>query len=111
MLGTSCSSKEVASYKALFQELCDIFAWSYTEIPGLDPSIVEHHIDTWPDVALMRQKQCPIHPSKATAVKSEIEKLHTVVFIYPIVYTTWVSNPVPVNNKNVPSMFAHTSGI
>ena len=64
----------------------------------LDPSIMEHHIDT-PDVAPMHQKQRPIHPSKAVAVKAKIEKLCTVSFIYPIVYTTWVSNPVPMNKK------------
>ena len=28
MLGASCSLEEVAAYKALFQESCDIFAWS-----------------------------------------------------------------------------------
>ena len=57
MLGASYSLEEVAAYKALFQEFRNIFAWSYTEIPGLDPSIVEYHIDTWPDVAPMRQNQ------------------------------------------------------
>ena len=57
MLGASCSPKEVDAYKALFQEFRDIFSWSYTEMPSLDPSIMEHHIDTWPDVALVRQKQ------------------------------------------------------
>ena len=56
MMGASCSSKEVASYKALFQEFCDIFSWSYTEMLGLDPSIVEQHIDTWPNVAPVIQK-------------------------------------------------------
>ena len=54
MLGASCSSEEVNAYKALFQEFCDIFAWSYTKIPGLDPSIMEHHIDTWPNVPPVR---------------------------------------------------------
>ena len=63
MLGTSCSLEEVDSYTTLFQEFHDIFSWSYTEMLGLDPSIVEHHIDTWPDVAPICQKQWPIHPS------------------------------------------------
>ena len=99
MLGASYSLEEVVAYKALFQEFHDIFSWSYTEMPGLDPSIVEHHIDTWPDVAPVRQKQWPIHPSKAATVKDEIEKLCTAYFIYPIAYNTWVSNPVPVNKK------------
>ena len=95
MLRASCSSEEVTSYKELFQELCDIFSWSYK----LDPSIVEHHIDTWPNVVTMHQKQQPIHPSKVVMVKDEIEKLHIASFVYPIAYTTWVSNHVPVNKK------------
>ena len=98
MVGASCSLEEVDAYKALFEEFYDIFAWSYTEMPDLDPSIVEHHIDTWPDVAPVCQKKWPIHPSKVAAVKAEIEKLRTAGFIYPIAYT-WVSNHVPVNKK------------
>ena len=56
-LGTSCSPEEVASYKSLFQEFHEIFAWSYIEMPRIDPSIIEHHIDTWPDVV-------PVHQNK-----------------------------------------------
>ena len=106
MLKASCSPEEVDAYKALFQEFCDIFAWSYTEIPSLNPSIVEHHIDTWPDVAPICQKQRHIHPSKVAMVKAEIENLHIVSFIYPIAYTTWVSNHVPINKNRVPFVFA-----
>ena len=51
MLGASCSLEEVAAYKYLFQEFHDIFAWSYTKMPSLDLSIMEHHINTWPDLA------------------------------------------------------------
>jgi hypothetical protein len=68
-------------------------------MPGLDPSIVEHHIDTWPDITPVRQKQRLLHPSKAAAIKAEIDKLRTAGFIYPITYTSWVSNPVPVDKK------------
>ena len=80
MLGESCSLEEVDAYIALFQEFRDIFAWSYTKMPRLDPSIVEHHIDTWPNVAPVYQKKRPIHPSKVAAVKAEIEKLRTTGF-------------------------------
>ena len=87
-LGASCSEQELEEYKKLFREFCDVFAWSYTEMPSLDPAIIEHHIDTWPDVRPIRQKEHPIHPSKLPAVKAKIEKLRTVGFIYPIAYTT-----------------------
>ena len=92
MLGASYSLKEVTAYKALFQEFRDIFAWSYTEMPCLYASIMENNTDTWPDLAPIHQKQQPIHPSKVAAVNAEIEKLRTAGFIYPIAYTTWVSN-------------------
>jgi hypothetical protein len=98
-IGAVCSPKEITAYKALFQEYRDIFSWSYTEMPGLDPSIVEHRIDTWPDITPVLQKQRPLHPSKVTAIKVEIDKLRDAGFIYPITYTSWVSNPVPVNKK------------
>jgi hypothetical protein len=90
----------MTAYKALFQEYMDIFAWSYTKIPGLDPSIIEHFIDTWPDITSVRQKQRLPHPSKVAAIKAEIDKLRIVGFIYPIAYTSWVSNPVPINKKH-----------
>jgi hypothetical protein len=98
-IGAACSPEEITAYKALFQEYRDIFAWSYTEMPDLDPSIVEHRIDTWPDITPVRQKQRLLHPSKAAAIKAEIDKLRTAGFIYPIAYTSWVSNPVPINKK------------
>ena len=87
-LGAYFSPEEVTSYKALFQEFLDIFTWSYTEMPGLDPFIVEHRINTWPDVAPVRQNQRPFHPSKVASIKAEIKKLRKAGFIYPIVYTT-----------------------
>jgi hypothetical protein len=99
IIGASCTPQEIAAYKSLFQEYRDIFTWSYTKMPGLDPSIFEHCIDTWPDITPVRQKQRPLHPSKATAIKAEIDKLCTAGFIYPIAYTSWVSNPVPVDKK------------
>jgi hypothetical protein len=45
-IGAACTPQEIAAYKTLFQEYRDIFAWSYTEMPGLNPTIVEHRIDT-----------------------------------------------------------------
>jgi hypothetical protein len=57
IIGAACTPEEITAYKALFQEFQDIFSWSYMEMPGIDPSIVEHRIDTWPDITPVRQKQ------------------------------------------------------
>jgi hypothetical protein len=98
-IGAACTLDKITAYKALFQEYQDIFSCSYTEMPGPDPSIVEHHIDTWPDITPIRQKQRLLHPSKATAINAKIDKLRAAGFIYPIAYTSWVSNPVLANKK------------
>jgi hypothetical protein len=98
-IGVACTPQEITAYKALFQEYRDIFTWSYTEMPGLDPSIVEYRIDTWSNITPVLQKQRLLHPSIATAIKAEIDKLRAADFIYPIAYTSWVSNPIPINKK------------
>ena len=40
-IGGNCSPEEIAIYTALFKEFCDVFLWSYEEMSGIDPSIVE----------------------------------------------------------------------
>jgi hypothetical protein len=99
-VGANFSLEEIQIYPNLFKELCDIFAWSYEEMPDIDPKIVEHEITTYPDAKLVRQKLHPVNPKKATTIKVEVEKLLKAGFIYPIHLTKWVSNPVPVNKKH-----------
>jgi hypothetical protein len=53
-IGVSCSANEVVTYKSLFQEFCDIFAWSYEEMPDIDPDIVVHEIKTYPGAKTVR---------------------------------------------------------
>jgi hypothetical protein len=43
------SPKEIQIYTDLFKEFCDVFAWSYEKMPGIDPKIVEHEITMYPD--------------------------------------------------------------
>ena len=98
-IGASCMDNELQTYKALFQDFHDVFAWSYEEIPGIDPSIVVHEIKTYPDAKPFWKHLPQIHPQKVAAIKAEVEKLLRAGFIYPIPLTDWVSNIVPVNKK------------
>ena len=71
-VGVSCSPSELDSYRSLFCEFHDVFAWSYEEIPGIDTSIVEHTINMYPDVKPVCQRLRPLHPKKAAAIKIEV---------------------------------------
>ena len=61
-IGASCTEDEIQTYKALFQEFRDVFAWSYEEMPGIDPTIVVHGNKTYPDDKPVRQRLRQIHP-------------------------------------------------
>jgi hypothetical protein len=98
-IGADCSPEEIQIYTDLFKEFCDVFAWSYEEMPGIDPSIVEHEIKTYLDARPVRQCLRAVNPRKAPAIKAEVEKLLNVGFIYPVPLTEWVSNPIPMNKK------------
>ena len=98
-IGVSYSLDEIKTYTHLFQEFHDVFAWSYEEMPGIDPSIVVHEIPTYLQAKPIRQWLHPVHPRKATTIKGEVEKLLKARFIYPIPLTDWVSNIVLVTRK------------
>jgi hypothetical protein len=53
-LGANYTLEEVVSYTTLFKELCDVFAWSYEKMPGIDPSIILHEIKTYPGAKPVR---------------------------------------------------------
>lgn len=40
-IGPSGTPKEICLFKDLFKEFCDVSVWSYEEMLGIDPSIVE----------------------------------------------------------------------
>jgi hypothetical protein len=98
-IGASCSPEEIVTYIALFKEFCDIFAWSYEEMLGIDPAIFFHEIKTYPRARPVRQCLHPFHPCKVAVIKLEVEKLLKAGFIFPVALTEWVSNPVPIYKK------------
>jgi hypothetical protein len=48
-IGANCSPEEIMIYIELFKEFRDIFAWSYEEMIGIGPGIVNHDIITYPN--------------------------------------------------------------
>ena len=98
-IGANYSLEEIVIYTALFTKFHDVFSWSYEKMLGIDPSIVEREIRTYPDAKPVRQKLKPINLRIATSVKAEVEKLLKAGFVYPIALREWVSSPVPINKK------------
>ena len=84
----------------LLKEYKDCFAWDYTEMPGLDQSIVEHRL---PIKSRFRPHQQPArrcNPNILLNIKAEITKLIAAKFIRQCRYAEWISNVVPNYKKN-----------
>ena len=60
-IGANYSPEEIAIYTALFKEFHDVFSWPYEEMLGIDPFIIEHEIQTYPDAKPVRQKLRPVN--------------------------------------------------
>ena len=106
-IGAECSHAEIQEYTELFKEFHDIFAWSYEEMPGINPRIIKHEIKTYPNAKLVRQRLRVLNPRKEPAIKEEIEKFLKVSFIYLVPLMKCVSNPILVD-KNQGTIYVCT---
>lgn len=98
-VGASYSPSEIETYKALFQEFCDAFSSTYEGVSGIEPNIMVQEIKTYPNSKLVWQCIGPVHPKKATVIKSEVEKILHASFTYLFPLFDRVSNIVPVMKK------------
>jgi hypothetical protein len=99
-MGAQLTQDEIQNYKGLVLEFRDIFAWSYKDLKGIPPAIVQHSIPLIPGTQPVRQRERRMNPRLQLIVKAELEKLLEVGFIKPVEITDWVSPMVLVKKKN-----------
>ncbi|XP_061359320.1 uncharacterized protein LOC133303422 [Gastrolobium bilobum] len=84
----------------LFKEYLDVFAWTYRDMPGVDPRIASHKIPLYPDAEPKKQKLRRMRPDISLKIKEEVTKLLEAEFIEVSIYPDWVANVVPVPKKD-----------
>ena len=77
-----------------------MFAWTYDEMPSLDPGLVVHALNVDPGVKQMVQPARIFHTDIKAQITQEVKKLLAAGFIKPIQHPKWLSNIVPVKKKN-----------
>ena len=85
---------------AVLKRFKDCFAWDYTELPGLDRTLVEHRLPIKKEHIPHQQPPRRMANEVILKVKEEIERLLQAGFIRPTRYVEWLSNIVPVLKKN-----------
>ncbi|XP_020410515.1 uncharacterized protein LOC109946596 [Prunus persica] len=91
-------SKE-ESYHQLLLEYKDVFAWTYKEMPGLDPKVAVHQLVVKPGTHPIKQTQRRFRPELLSQIEAEVDKLIAAEFIREVKYSMWIANIVPVKKK------------
>ncbi|RVW24845.1 Retrovirus-related Pol polyprotein from transposon 297 [Vitis vinifera] len=99
-IGSDLSTDERDSLIQLLRAYLDVFAWSYEDMSGLDPSIVQHRLPLLPHARPVKQKLRQLHPRWSLQVKEEIQKQLSVGFLSVVEYPEWLANVVPVPKKD-----------
>ena len=55
-IGSTLDEKERKDLKKLLTEFQEVFAWSYEDMPRIDPEIAQHHIDTHAHMVPVKKK-------------------------------------------------------
>ena len=89
-IGLTLSSEEQEELTKLLKEFPELFAWSYEDMPGIDPDIVQHRILTLPKVRPVKQKLRRMKPEWMLKIKEEVIKQLKAGFIKAVSQTDWV---------------------
>lgn len=78
------------------EDNADIFAWSSSELVGIDPSVTKHKLNiisrSWP----VKQNKRHFGPEKDKVIEEQVQELLRAGHIREVQFLTWLSNGVLV---------------
>ena len=98
-VSASLTLQERESYREFLIEFRDCFAWSYKEMPGLDPQVATHKLAIDPQFRPVKQLPRRFRPELQDSIIAEVDKLIAAGFIPEVQYASWLANIVPVEKN------------
>ena len=77
-----------------------MFAWAYSDMEGIDPSVMSHRLNVDPSRKPVRQKRRAMDIERYQALKEEVDKLLSNNLIRESFYPSWLANPVLFKKLN-----------
>ena len=99
-LGRLLSQEEQDEVAAVISRHLDAFAWSASDMPGIDPDFLCHHVIIDPKVRPVRQRRRKFNEERRLVVQEETKKLLSAGHIREIQYPEWLANVVLVKKSN-----------
>lgn len=93
------NKNEQTHLEGMLRQNTDIFAWTYSDMLGINPSVAAHKLNILHNVQLVWQKVRRIHLDCQKVIQMEVDKLLAVGFIWEVTYLDWLANVVVVPKK------------
>ena len=98
-IGSRLSPAEKEELIIFLRKNQDIFAWSLSDMPGIDPKVACHKLHVDPAAKLVIQKRRNFAPERVAIIEAEIDKLLEAGFIEEVAHSAWLANVVLVMKK------------
>nr|XP_009395688.1 PREDICTED: uncharacterized protein LOC103980886 [Musa acuminata subsp. malaccensis] len=99
-IGSELPEQERRQFIGFLQENANVFAWSPSDMTGVDPKTTQHYLSIAPDARPIKQKPRRQAPDRQLAIHEEVERLLVAGFIEEVKYPRWLSNVVLVKKTN-----------
>ena len=76
------------------------FAWTTSDMKGINPAIMSHELNVDPTIKPIRQKRRKLGHDRSKAINEEVERLLAAGSITEVRYPEWLANLVVVKKKN-----------
>ena len=99
-IGTLASPAVRQALMTFLRSNRDVFAWTYEDMPGIDPSIIVHRLNVSPSFPPIRQRKRVFASERDQAIVEEVCKLQEASFIKEVYYPDWLANLVMVKKAS-----------
>ena len=99
-LGAFLSDEMQSQIISFLKTNASTFAWTPSDMKGIDPAVTSHEMNVDPTFKPIRQKTWKLRPERSKAVNEEVDRLLNACFITEVRYLEWLANPVVVKKKN-----------
>nr|KYP44308.1 Transposon Ty3-G Gag-Pol polyprotein [Cajanus cajan] len=99
-IGADTSEEDCSILRRALMKNKDLFAWTPSDMPGIDPNIMCHKLSICAEARPVAQRKRKMGTERKQAVEAEVTKLLAAGFIREVHYTTWLANVVMVKKPN-----------
>jgi hypothetical protein len=99
-IGAQLPEAEKKKLVEFLRDHVDVFAWEHSEMPGIDPSVIEHQLNVDRNCRPVKQRRRTFAPERNQAIADEVRKLLEAGFIREVDYPELLANVVLVKKAN-----------